>query len=73
MIGRRGFGPALKPPVQTSSPPLNPAGFSFGFGGFGKLLLLKLALGRRWRNRPRNPSGPPRFELSLKVQRNVAH
>jgi hypothetical protein len=52
---------------------LNPAVFSFGFGGLGKLLLLRLALGRRWRSRPDKSGGPPLFEPSLKVQRNVAH
>jgi len=51
-----------------------PAGFSFGFGGCGNLLLLlRLALRRRWRNRPSKSGGPPLFALSLKVQRNIAH
>ena len=52
----------------------NPAGFSFGFGGFGKLLLLlRLALGRRWRSRPTKSGGPPPLEPSLKVQGDIAH
>jgi hypothetical protein len=52
----------------------NPAGFSIGFGGFGKLLLLlKLALGRRWRSRPTKSGGPPLFEPSLKVEGYKAH
>src|ERR1700724_2156245 len=52
----------------------NPAGFSFGFGGLGKLLLLlRLALGRRWRSRPTKSGGPPLFEPSLKVQGYKAH
>jgi hypothetical protein len=54
---------------------LNPAGFSLGFGGLGKLLLLllRLALGRRWRSRPTKSGGPPLFEPSLKVQGYKAH
>jgi hypothetical protein len=52
----------------------NPAGFSFGFGGFGKLLLLRLALGCRWRSRPTKSGGPALFAPSLKLQGdNDAH
>jgi len=54
----------------------DPAGFSFGFGGCGKLLILPfkflLFRRRRW-NRSRKSGGPPLFELSLKVQRDIAH
>jgi|SRR6478672_10227658 hypothetical protein len=50
----------------------NPADFTFGFGGFGKLLLLlRLALGRRWRSRPTKSGGPSLLEPSLKVQGNA--
>ena len=49
-------------------------GFSFGFGGFGKLLLLlRLALRCRWRSRPTKSGGPPPFAPSLKVQGYNAH
>jgi hypothetical protein len=44
--------------------------------GGGKLLILsfKILLFRRHRrDRPHKSGGPPLFELSLKVQRNVAH
>jgi hypothetical protein len=53
----------------------NPAGFSFGFGRFGKLLLLllRLALGRRWWSRPTKSGSPPLFEPSLKVAGYNAH
>src|ERR1700722_7874728 len=48
-------------------------GFYFGFGGFGKLLLLlRLAFGR-WQRRPAKSGGPPLFEPSLKVQGYTAH
>jgi hypothetical protein len=53
---------------------LNRAGFSFGFGGLGKLLLLlRLTLGRRRRSRPIKSGGPPLFEPSFKVQGYAAH
>jgi hypothetical protein len=43
----QGFGPALTPLGQIRR--FNSAGFSFGFGGCGNLLLLlRLALRRRW-------------------------
>ena len=52
----------------------NPADFTFGFGGFGKLLLLlRLALGRRWRSRPTKSGRPSLFTPSLKVHGYAAH
>jgi hypothetical protein len=51
----------------------NPAGFPFGFGGFGKLLLLRLASGRHKRSRSTKSGGPPPLEPSLKIQGDIAH
>ena len=52
----------------------NPARFSFGFGGLGKLLLLlRLALGRRGRSRPTQSGGPPLFTPFLKVEGYRTH
>ena len=52
----------------------NPARFSFGFGGLGKLLLLlRLALGRRGRSRPTQSGGPSLFTPFLKVQGYRTH
>jgi hypothetical protein len=45
----RAFGPALTQLGRSHARRFNSAGFSFGFGGCGKLLLLsRLALRRRW-------------------------
>jgi hypothetical protein len=85
MAFRGGARPAITPGRGASVPRsnrryrpqarrFNPAGFSFGFGGFGKLLLLlRMALGRRWRSQPTKSCGPPLFEPSLKVQWYTAH
>jgi hypothetical protein len=51
----------------------NPAGFPIDFGGFRKLLLLRLAWGRSWRSRPTKSRGPPLFEPSLKIPGHNAH
>jgi hypothetical protein len=48
-------------------------GFSFGFGGFGKLLLLLRLAFERWQRRPAKSGGPPLFEPSLKIQGYTAH
>jgi hypothetical protein len=53
----------------------DPAAFSFGFGGYRKLLTLAfrpMRLMRRHR-RPQKSGGPSLFELSLQVQRDNAH
>jgi len=63
-----GFGPRSHRRCRPQARRSNPAGFSFGFGGFGKLLLLlRLALERRGRSRPTKSGGPPPFAPSLKV------
>jgi hypothetical protein len=69
----RGSGPRSHRRCRPHARRFNPADFSFGFGGFGKLLLLRLALGRRWRSRPTKSGGPPLFEPSLKVQGDDTH
>ncbi len=71
--GRGASVPRSRRRCRSHARRFNPAGFSFGFGGCGKLLLLRLALRRRWRNLPRKSGGPPLFALSLKVERNIAH
>jgi hypothetical protein len=71
--------PRSHPRCRPQARRFNPAGFSFGFGGFGKrlllllLLLLRLALGRRWRSRPTKSGAPPLLAPSFKVQGDIAH
>ena len=67
------FGPRSHRRCRPQAHRFNPACFSFGFGGFGKLLLLRLALGRRWRSRPTKSGGPPLYEPSFKVQGDDTH
>ena len=67
---------APTPPVQASSPPLQPGGFFFGFGRLRNLQTLShrplvSRCGRR--NRPGKSSGPPPFTPSLKVQGDDTH
>jgi hypothetical protein len=72
----RGSGPRSHRRQRSQARCFNPAGFSFGFGGFGKLLLLlllSLTLGRRWRSRPDKSGGPPPLEPSFKVNRDYGH
>ena len=63
----------LTPRVKASSPPLQLGGFFFWIWGFGKLLTLPFKFLFFRRDRPRKSGGPPLFEPSLKVQRDVAH
>jgi hypothetical protein len=74
-FGRGASDPRSHSRCRPQARRLNPAGFSFGFGRFGKLLLLllRLALGRRWWSRPTKSGGPPLFEPSLKVPGYNAH
>jgi hypothetical protein len=71
--GRGASVPRSHRPCRPQARRVKPTGFSFGFGGFGKLLslLLRLALGCRWRSRPTKSSGPALLEPSLKVQGNA--
>ena len=73
-LGRGASDPRSHWRCRPQARRFNPAGFSFGFGRFGKLLLLlRLAWGRRWWSRPTKSGGPPLFEPSLKVQGYNAH
>src|SRR6516165_3773222 len=51
----------------------NPVGFSFALAGLGQPLILPFRLLLFGRRQTDEPGGPPLFEPSLKVERNIGH